>query len=169
MDKKPVHLSTREVQILSMLSNGDTYVEIQAYFGITLSSVHMACCYLRRKTGIQQTRDQDECQKHLARLPRQLVADAINPMARSSTTKPLTPGQMDVFRLLAIGRTYPQIATFLGITSQSAQNLACRGAKRAGIIHAGWNRTRYIKEWLKKHDESDPNLRRPDPMDDPMF
>lgn len=169
MKQKKPRLSIRDIQILSMLSNGDTYQEITSYFGISLSALYMAVSNLRKKTGIQQTRDQEECRQYLATLPLQTVADALNPVTRSSTTKPLTSAQLEVFRLLSMGRTYPQIAAFLGITAQSVQNLACRGAKRAGIVHAGWNRNRFIKEWLKKYDETSPARRPRDPMEDPMF
>lgn len=97
-------------------------------------------------------------------LDKQIVADALNP-AFKTTSKQLTYNQLEVFRLLAMGRTYPQIAAFLGVLPQSVQNLASRACKRAGITHGGWNRTRYIKEWLAKYDGKAPA----DPMDDPMF
>lgn len=166
MKRKTVRLSNRDIEILSMLSNGDTYKEICSYYGISAQALAVTCYYLRKRTGIQETRDQEECKAFFSQLDPQRVADALNP-ARPQI-KLVTHCQLEVFRLLAKGRTYAQIAETLGTTSQSVQNLASRGAKRAGIIRAGWSRTRRIREWLARYHGTEPALPA-DPMEDPMF
>lgn len=164
--KKPKRLNPREIRILSMLANGDTSAEICSYFGISSANLHTTCFHIRKKTGLQQTRDPDECKRHLSKLDKQQVADAINPVR--VIPQKLTHCQLEVFRLISLGRSYPQIAVTLGILPQSVQNLAVRACKRAGITHSGWNRTRFIKEWMARYRGEAPPLAA-DPMDDPMF
>lgn len=169
MKPKIPRLSHRDIEILSMLADGVSYSEIESYFGLLPSALHAACYYLRKKTGIQQTRDAAECKiffKRYSQLAPQRVADALNP-ARPKP-KDVTFCQLEVFRLIALGRSYEQIAGSMGITAQAVQNLASRGAQRAGIVHAGWNRNKLIKEWIERHDGKIP--RQPArPMDDPAF
>jgi DNA-binding CsgD family transcriptional regulator len=160
-------LSTREMAVLALLAQGDNLKEIKDYFGISLENVHTICCTLRKKTGIRQTRDAEECKRYLAKLDQSLVERALYPPA-APPPLPLTDCQLEAMRLLASGRTYQQIATFLGILPQSVQNLLTRACKCAGITHAGWNRTRYIKEYLARRDGHLPPAP-VNPMADPMF
>lgn len=172
MPKKKNTLSNKEIKLLCILADGKTYAQARTSFQppLSLANVYVTCHTLRQKTGIQQTRDQWECKRYVAKLDQQRIADAMSPIR--STTGPLTDNQLDVFRLMALGRTYTAIALLLGIRKQSVQNLASRACKRAGIIHGGWNRTRYITEWLQRNDPNLPASLTPlpkDPMDDPMF
>ena len=165
MRAKTKDLSNRELQMLSMLSKGDTYQEIAEHFGIALSNVHAHCYNIRHKTGIRETRDERQCLRYLRTLSPARVTDALNPPSPRRSTKSVTIRQMEVLRFLALGRSYAQIGQILDISPQTAQNTACEGCKRAGITHAGWNRTKYLREWLRRHDGEAP----PCPMDDPAF
>lgn len=176
MKSKKPRLALREIRLLSYLANGDTYQEIRSLMCMTSANVYTTCSHIRAKTGIQETRDQSECSAYLAKLTRedpQRVADAID--GRKHVVRDLTENQLDVLRLIALGRSYAHIAALLGIRSQSAQNLASRACLRAGITHQGWNRTKFIKEWLRRNDPNLPASLTPlpplprDPMDDPMF
>lgn len=167
MPKNRNTLTNREIKSLVHLADGATYEQIRQLFNpaLSLANVHTICHLIRRKTGIAETRDPLECKRYLFKIPKQRIADALSEV--ESTTKDLTENQLIVFRLMAMGRKYRDIAEYMGINAQSVQNLASRACKRAGIIHAGWNRTKLIKEWLLREDDGLPIAL--DPMNDPMF
>lgn len=161
-------LSHREIRLLVRLAEGDTYQEICNYFGISYQNVYSTCAVIRRKLGIRETRDAAECKRYLAQIDPQEVANALEP--KRADLRRVTDSQLLVFRLLAAGRNYAQIAGTLGITSQSAQNLACRGAQRAGLHHHKWDRTTAIREWLAQYDGTpSAEKRKVDPMNDGAF
>lgn len=162
-------LTDRELRMLIRLADGDTYKELQEYFGVSAPNVHTTCAIIRAKTGIRQTRDPEECKHYLASIQAQRIADVQAPPDRNGfRPRNVTHCQLEVFRLLVRGRTYEEISKLLGVTSQSVQNLASRGCKRAGIHHQGWNRTAAIREYLTSFHPSRP-ADEPDPMDDPAF
>lgn len=161
-------LSRREIQVLSKLAEGYTYKEIQSYFGLSAAHVNVVCHTLRKKTGIRQTLNQEECKRAFAAIP-PAKADRVlneNPFG-DPEVKRLTFCQLDALRQIAMGRTYQQIADALLIRAQSVQNLVSRACKTAGITAKGWSRPQRIRAWLKRHDE--PMATAEDLMDDPAF
>jgi len=164
-------LTNRELRILSHLAQGRTYRETREALGMTEQNMTSSCHYIREKAGITETRDAQECARYLAKVPPETLSRALN--ERQDGWKHIrgetpTDNQIEVLRLIARGQNYRQIAAFLGTTPQSVQNLACRACKRVGIQHAGWNRTRYIREWVKENFPHDADSNH-DPMDDPAF
>jgi len=167
-------LSYREIQFLDQLAQGATYKELQEYFGISPSNVHVHCHNIRHKTGIRHTRDAAECKRHLKQIPAQLVADALSGQPRQKrpfSSRPPTSRHQEVLRLLARGLTYHQIAREWEVTPQTVENTAYMACKRAGIVHEGWNRTKRIREWWRAQSGAeDPNSAPAVPgMSDPMF
>jgi len=167
-------LTNRELRILSLLAQGQTYNQVKERLAITtIENVHVTCYNIRKKTGIRQTRDPNECRAYMEKVAPDTVRRAFH-LSALPAEDGLTEGQAHVLRLIAAGRTYKQIATFFGTTSQSVQNLACRACKRAGIRSAGWNRTHYIREWVKTY-YGEETIEEPHPdlsgalMGDPMF
>jgi len=165
MRTKTTKLSRRELSILQLLANGKTCRQIQEYFDpcISEANVHTCCYNIRQKTGIKETRDPRECRAYVRTFLHNEVARA----REVGMPKPPTERQVMVLRLLVQGRNYRQIGQTMGLGYQSAQNAACRAAKRVGIEGAGWQRTQLIREWISQYDAS--NRKPVNPMDDPMF
>lgn len=164
-------LSKREMTVLRMLAQGKSYETIRIMLAtarkqeITIENIHSTANIIRRKTGIKNTLDANECraclrQRHSSYLP-------------DRHTVP-TRKQMAVLRLLVAGMPYQEIAKTLGMTrsglfsgTQSVQNYASQACKRLGIKVAPWQRTHVIREWLAEHDAK--TAQGKDPMADPMF
>lgn len=159
------HLSSRELRILRLLANGENYDNIKKTVGITLGNIHATCWLIRKKTGIKQTRDMEECRNYLRQLrgTKELPPSSTSEDQDPKLSRP-TPRQMEVLRLLATGKTTPEIAQLLAVCPQSVLNYASLGAKRAGLDCPPWKRTQAIKEWLAQRE---PELF--GPMADPMF
>lgn len=166
MKTKTSVLSALEMVVLRLLSNGAKYPQIKAKYPLmTQASFHSHCYNIRHKTGIRETRDPQECRRYIRTLGQTLLSQQ-----QEAPVRVPTPRQMEVLRLVAQGKPYAEIARLLSIDRQSAQNTASNGARRAGIIHGGWQRTKLIRAWLANYDAEQAALRGPvDPMDDPMF
>jgi len=158
-------LTPRELRILRLLSRGESYDKIRETMEITHQNLYSTCAIIRRKTGIGETRDHEECRKVLRVLHSTLVEQGEKPEALPPRSPAPFPCQLAVMRLVASGKKYKEIARLLNIQVQCAQNYASEGAKRAGIVGQGWKRNRLMKEWLEKHAPERPKSL----MDDPAF
>ena len=135
-------LSNRELFVLRKLSFGHSYDHLAMALNVSRACLHTICYHIRKKTGITSTRDVEQCREGLRVCSR-----------RQFHKDGPTPRQIEVFRLLVQRMPYRQIGKLLGYPNpQTVQNIACLGAKRAGIKGAGYQRTRMIEAWLAKHD-----------------
>lgn len=150
-------LTDRETLVLRMLTKKMGVQQIREKLQITPESVHSYCYLIRKKTGITDTSDHQQCLLYLR------TGTAI-PSTR--TDLPVTHKQVSVFRLLSAGYNYKQIAKSLGGSPQTIKNCISQGCKRARI-HRGNMRLHYIRLFLKGLDDT--NEWQPDLMEDPMF
>jgi DNA-binding CsgD family transcriptional regulator len=133
-------LTRTEKTILHHLAWGKTYREILTVMNeeraknpgegklagrpMSLFTLHTVCCRIRQKTGIKSTKDAKECRNwertHLRYTPIQ-------------KEKGPSPRQLQILRLLAEDRAYPEICQTMGLNMQSAMNLASEARKRVKI------------------------------------
>lgn len=170
-------LSHREMTVLRLLSLGKSYETIRQMLvsarraagnrdpEVTIQNIHSTANIIRKKIGIKNTLDKDECRSALRQRHSSFVPDPHNTPTRR---------QMAVLRLVAKGVPYQEIARQLHIDrcgpmvgSQNAQNYAYQGCQRIGIRVRPFQRTQAIKAWLADYDAKIEAAR--DPMDDPMF
>lgn len=170
-------LSTREMEMLVMLSNGKTYRDLKQHFSIQAANVHNHVHHIRQKTGIHNTRDPRECRAAVRLINQQRMSDARKPLESPAVImaqqrkrrngRPPTRRQIEILRLVVKGQTSEQIAGWFGIQPQSVQNLAYQGTQRMGIHNAGKMRLPLIAQWLEAYDGGPEEPA--DPMQDPAF
>lgn len=171
-------LSNREMAVLRQLAQGKTYEQIRQSLvqarrsagkphpeSITIQNVHSTANIIRRKTGILDALNKEECRAFLRHRHSSFVPDP---------HKVPTRRQMGVLRLVVSGVPYEEIARRLKLDrcgpmvgSQNAQNYASKGCVRIGIRVPARQRTEAIRQWLAEYDAKIEAQR--DPMDDPMF
>lgn len=144
------YLTSREHNILRLLSEGKTYQQIQDKLGIHPACIHMHTYRIRLKTGIKDTQDLEEV--------RAFVRDY-----RPRLSEPTTL-QKKILRMWLDGKSHAEIALALGLTKGTTMNQASLGIRRMGII--GRKRHRYIqvKALMDGYEE-----REPSPMDADEF
>lgn len=153
----PAKLQKRETEILLWLSMGWSYERICTHTGMRDDCLHVHCYNIRKKTGIQSTRNADECRDYL----RHRRAQPAPPEPR----QPLSWTQTEVLRLLAMGDSYERISKTLGMGVQTAQNHACEACKRVGIVARGrHSRAQAIKDYVDRLDGKEPTVQLQDPM-----
>lgn len=158
LENLAVHLQKRELEILHCLARGWSYSQIATHTDIRNDCLHVHCHNIRKKTGIQSTRDVEQCKAFL-RQRRQLPPAPARQM-------PLSWTQTEVLRLLALGDSYASISSTLGMGIQTAQNHASEACKRAGIRAAGrYSRLQGIKDYIARLDGTAPVT----PLSDPML
>lgn len=147
-------LTPTESKVLYMLSRGTLYLQIVERLEITQENLHTVCFHIRQKTGIVNTKDPQECKAFITGHKEELWDQIPH--------KPFpTLGQVEIMRLLAKGKSYPEIALSLQIGIQSAQNMASQGCKRAGIVGRGYMRLRAIQKWVEERDREEAGLTDP--------
>lgn len=155
MTKPKIH--PREHSILIWLSRGWSYTKIAQHLKISSACLHVHCHHLRKKTGIKNTKHQQECIDYLYHRGEPLSPPPVYQLSLSWT-------QLEVLRLLAEGGSYGQIAQTLHMGQQTAQNHASAACKRAGIrVNTHAARLAAIKAYIAERDGPPPQL------DDPML
>lgn len=133
-------LTKKELQTLRLLAQGQTYPQIQDALKISQACLHVHVHRIRAKTGIADTKDASECRQYLAQYNPRLAQP--------------TPRQMEVLRLHMHGRTNPQIALSLDLSSQSVTNALSQGVRRLGIKTRGVRRVEDIKRAIGAIDRA---------------
>lgn len=147
-------LRPRERAILIWLSKGWDYPRIANYTKSSLAVIHVHCHNIRKKTGIHTTKQ--PAAKHLALNHFATVRSGLDGSIDLPPSLPVSPKQLAVLRMVAQGRTYPEIAQTLGMGQQTAQNHATEGCKRAGISsRTHHQRLDLIRQWLRERDAQD--------------
>ncbi len=140
-------LQERERQILFMLSRKWTYKQIAAKTHLRLPTLHVHCHHIRQKTGIRSTRSWQQCYDYLRGMrhhPEEVKAKSLLPP---------TAKQIEVLRLLSMGRSYKETALALNMGAQTVQNHASAACKRVGITcRTHMERLQAIRQWLAQHD-----------------
>lgn len=102
---------------------GKSYAEIGLALHKSKAAVNTTCWSIRRLTGIQDTRNAEEC--------RQWRRD--NQLSLLQKERGPTAKQLEVLHLLAQGMDVGTIATLRAVSKQCVLNQACLGRRRAGI------------------------------------
>lgn len=150
-------LSRTENKILRMLSNGLSYEDAGERIGFRPELVHAYTYRIRKKTGIVNTRDPQECKAWFS---------GVSYCVKTNYRCP-SRSQLSVMALLAEGKSYREIAEKLEIKQQTAQNHAHRGCAAAGLTGKGHFRTAAIRDYLAglKNYPHAPVAPQPDPLD----
>lgn len=154
-------LTKREYEILDLLAVGRNYSEICALLGIAPSNIHNVVSRIRKKTGIINTKNPDECRDFIRSVP---MGSLVGRKRLRKLSFP-TVHQAEAMSLFARGNMCKRIALILHITPQTALNAISMGCKRAGIpcereAIRQYLETEYYNESLEKASTL---------MDDPMF
>lgn len=132
-------LSKTEAKALRMFSYGVPYDKVGDRLGLAFGYIHTLAYNIRRKTGIHDTKDAEECKAWF---------HGVRQYTRSKINGP-TKTQLGVMALVAQGKSYVQVAEEMELSLQSAQNYASLGCRRAGIVGRGHYRTNAIIEYLR--------------------
>lgn len=114
-----------ERETLKLLADGKKYSEIRALLRLNPSTLHTRLYHIRKKTGIKDTRDKDECRK---------VFKAIIHSTQKPVSAP-TRTQLEIMALIAAAHDYAYIASNLEIKISTLQNQLSQGLKRARITN----------------------------------
>lgn len=146
-------LSPRERNILIHLSNGLTNSQIVERLKIRLDCLYVHCQHIRKKTGIKNTRNQQECRDYVKGIRHD---DSI------AWQPPLSWTQLEVIHLLSMGDSYKSISSTLSMKPQTAQNHASEACKRAGIHGLGRHaRLQAIRDYISRLEQNGQHI---DPM-----
>lgn len=147
MTSKIYLLSNRQASILRLLAQGKTYLEVIHLLGISPANLHTVVSVIRKKTGIQNTKNPQECKDWL----RGRHGHPFDAPTYSRWPKTPTRTQLEMMTLHAQGLTYAQIAQQCAVTHQTVQNAVSQGCKRARIVNVGLReeRTAAIRSYLE--------------------
>jgi len=151
MPHKPAKLTDMENEILKRLAMGwgfeairrDITLERYPQQPLTKEYFYVITSKIRKKTGIQSTRDKRECENY---------RNQVQPLYRHKAKYP-THQQIRAMRLRAQGLSNEEAGKIMGVRWDTVMNHITVGCRRAGIPRfQGHDRTRQIQLWLDKHD-----------------
>ncbi len=116
-------LTQTEKTILHHLSRAKSYLFIRQTLGISAEALHTACCRIRRKTGIQNTRDPQQCRQWERDQKTSVVQKERGP----------SPKERETLWLLSKGMSNQQIAQLRNVKPATVMTQAYLGRQRAGI------------------------------------
>lgn len=149
-------LTKRETEVFDLLAKGRTYRQIAEALGMSRANLHMVCYSIRKKTGIQSTRESKQVANH-----KQMLYFNTEPGCPQPTKK-----QIEVLRMVAEGKTHKEICSALNMKPSTAFNHASEGYKRFCIPDTGLRRIAQLRVLLGMDEP--PNGGRVT-MEDPFF